>query len=273
MKISSHTRAVVTGAGSGFGAALARCLVAKGAHVLLSDVDDARGEQVTRALQAMGSGVVAEYLHCDVARLDDIERLARVADEKFGGTDLLVNNAGLAVVGAFEDVPLRDFELEVNVNLWGVIHGCRVFLPGMKRRGSGAILNVASAAGLVSLPLMGPYNVTKAAVISLSETIHAETLGTGVTCTVVCPTFFRTNLHRSARAPEPLRRAAEMRIAGSKWSADEIAERALRGVARGDLYVLPQAEAKVLWALKKMLGRLFYRAIHLSGVVPKADRL
>ena len=129
------------------------------------------------------------------------EALAAEADRAFGGTDLVVNNAGVAVGGPVGAVPLDDWKWIFGVNLWGVIYGCHVFVPRFKAQGHGHVINVASAAGLLSAPEMGPYNVTKAGVVALSETLAAELSGTGVGVTVLCPTFFRTNILASSPRP------------------------------------------------------------------------
>src|SRR6185312_10510780 len=113
---------------------------------------------------------------------------------------LVINNAGVAVGGRVGEVALDDWRWIMGVNLWGVIHGCHVFATQLRAQGSGHILNVASAAGLLAPPGMAPYNVTKAAVVALSETLRGELRDAGVGVTVLCPTFFRTNIAASSRA-------------------------------------------------------------------------
>ena len=128
----------------------------------------------------------------------------------------------------------------------------------MKRQKRGFILNVASAAGLIAAPLMGPYNVTKAGVIALSETLRTELEGDDVAVSVLCPTFFRTNIHKTQRSPEKLRATSAKLVEGAKWSAEEIARVALRGLERGQLYIIPQTDGKMLWRAKRALGGGFY---------------
>ncbi len=255
------TRAVVTGAGSGLGRALCVRLAARGASVLAADVDAARADETARLV----GGIAAR---CDVGVLADVEALRARAVAELGGVDLVVNNAGVAVAGAVGAVPIADWEWIVRVNLWGVVHGCHVFVPQLRAQGRGHVLNVASAAGLVALPDFAPYNVTKSAVVALSETLYAELRGTGVGVTVLCPTFFETGIARAARgtSAEQVAMAAAL-MKESSWSAEAVAERALRAVDRGRLYAIPQADGRWMWRLKRLAPRL------VTAMAPRAVAL
>src|SRR5438105_272418 len=138
------TRAVITGAGSGLGRAICLELASRDVKLIASDLklDDARA-----TADACGAG--AQAVRCDVSDAAQVEALAQIAEQKLGPVDLVVNNAGVAVGGAVGEVSLEDWRWIVGVNFWGVVHGCHVFLPRMKARGVGHILNVASAAGLI----------------------------------------------------------------------------------------------------------------------------
>lgn len=256
MKIGSDTRAVVTGAGSGLGAALCDLLVARGARVIAADID----EDAARATARRG-GAAVHAVRCDVARLADIEAMAAAADAHLGGVDLVVNNAGVAVAGKVGEVPIEDWRWALDVNLWGVIHGCHVFAPRLERQRRGHIVNVASAAGLLSPPRMAPYNTTKAAVVALSETLHADLAPHGVGVTVLCPTFFCTNLVKTARtsADPALRAAARNLVENSKVSAATIARATLDGVERDELVVAPQADGRWAWRLKRLAPAVYLR--------------
>ena len=253
------TRAVVTGAGSGLGAALCARLVARGARVVAADVDV---EAATATAARLGPHV--HPVRCDVAVLGEVEALADEAERRLGGVDLLVNNAGVAVVGEIGEVPIADWRWIVDVNVWGVIHGCHVFVPRMRARRRGHVLNVASAAGLLSPPRMAPYNVSKAAVVALSETLHADLARHGVGVTVVCPTFFPTNLTRSPRTSVDarLRKLATRLVDRGGWTADQVARAALAGVDAGALHVTPQPDGRWLWRLKRLAPRRFQRVSH-----------
>ncbi len=274
MPLAPRPRALVTGAASGLGRALAVALASRGARVLAADLDleGARetAEQVTRA---GGEGHAAE---ADVTQAADVERLAREMDARFGGVDFVANNAGVAVAGPVGVVPLEDWRWAVGVNLWGVVHGCHVFVPRMRAQGAGHILNVASAAGLLSPPGLAPYNVTKAAVVSLSETLAGELYGSGVGVSVLCPTFFRTRIGESARAHgESPKKALDALMDRSKIQAPEVAELALCGCERGDLFVLPHGDGRWLWRLKRLGPDRFAQQLQpraLGRVRKRAER-
>ncbi|MDH5493826.1 MAG: SDR family NAD(P)-dependent oxidoreductase, partial [Myxococcales bacterium] len=178
--------------------------------------------------------------------------------EQVGEIDLLVNNAGVAVGGHLGEIPLDDWRWIMGVNLWGVIHGCRAFVPAMKARRRGWILNVASAAGFVCLPQLGPYNVTKAGVIALSDTLRAEVAPFGVNVTVLCPSFFQTGIAESGRGDDDqTRRQIQEMMRRSKVQAEDVARVALRGLERGQLYVVPMREAQAAWIAKRLLPSTF----------------
>jgi len=246
MSLSDSPRAVVTGAGSGLGRAF--CLVlarTRHARIVCADIDEAAAHRT--AAEVGGTAV-----RCDVARVEEVEALAATAERALGGVDLVVNNAGVAVGGRVGEVPLDDWRWIMGVNLWGVIYGCHVFAPRLRAQGSGHILNVASAAGLLAPPGMAPYNVTKAAVVALSETLSAELKDAGVGITVLCPTFFRTNIAASSRAVDNKQRALiEKLMSQSKIQADDVARLALDAAAHNELYALPHADGRWMWRLKR----------------------
>ncbi|WP_053237663.1 SDR family NAD(P)-dependent oxidoreductase [Sandaracinus amylolyticus] len=270
-KIPSGARSVITGAGSGFGRAVSLALAERGARLLLSDVSkEGLAESVS---MARGKGAQIESMIVDVRDAAQIEGMAKRAEEMWGGVDVLVNNAGVAVAGEVGSIPLDDWKWQVDINLWGVIYGCHYFVPKMKAHKSGWILNVASIAGVVSAPMMGPYNVTKAGVIALSETLATELATSGIKVTALCPSFFRTNIHKGSRATGMLTGRTEKLVTQSKWSAEEIAEHALRGLERGQLYVMPQSDAKAMWRLKRALGGGFFGAIGAAAKRGVLDRV
>lgn len=260
MKLPKAPRAVITGGGSGLGRALALRLAARKGRMLIADVNTSRAEETARLVGDRGGE--AHALRCDVSRTEDWEQLANRSDELFGGTDLLVNNAGVAAAGAVGDFAIEDWEWIMRINLWGVILGCHTFAPRMKAKRRGAILNVASSAGIASFPEMGAYNVTKAGVISLSETLDAELASFGVTVSVLCPTFFKTNLLETIRvAKEEQRTLAGAMFERSTMTADEVAEAGLRGLERGQLIVIPQADGNVVWRAKRLAPALYRQLV------------
>jgi NAD(P)-dependent dehydrogenase (short-subunit alcohol dehydrogenase family) len=242
--------AVVTGGASGLGRAFCTELGARGCRVLVCDIDEAGAHATIEMVQAAGGE--ARYQHCDVGTNEEVEAVHEAAQAWFGHTDLLVNNAGVAVAGPMEEVRLEDWEWIMGINLWGVIYGCRAFLPEMKSRGAGHIINVASAAGLLSPPKMSPYNVTKSAVVSLTETIHQENRSTGVKSTVLCPTFFPTNIGKSARGGDEDQAATIQRFMDrSKLTANDVAASAISSVLRNELYAVPMGDGRIMWRMKR----------------------
>lgn len=265
MKITSKTRAVVTGAGSGLGRSFARELARRGAKLVLSDVSQAGLDETARLVREGGAAPLVT--RCDVARPDDVQALADLATRELGGTDLLINNAGIAVSGDIGAVSLADWRLQLDVNLFGVIHGCHSFVPAMVERGSGHVLNVASMAGIVFMPGVGPYNVTKAGVIALSETLRCEAAARGVGVTCLCPSFFPTDIVKSGRGvlDERKVKVAEKLMQRSRWSSDDIARIGLDAVERDTFMVLPHSDGRWAWRLKRLSPWLYAKAVDALG--------
>lgn len=255
-----HKNAVVTGGASGLGRAFCTELGARSCRVLVCDIDETGAHETMERVKAAGGE--ARFQPCDVQSNDEVEAVSAAAEAWFGHTDLLVNNAGVAVAGRMEEVPLEDWEWIMGINLWGVVYGCRAFLPGMKKRGSGHIINVASAAGLLSPPKLSPYNVTKSAVVALTETIHLENQSTGVHATVLCPTFFPTNIGKSARMSDDSQAGAVQKLMDrAKLSANDVASSAIASVERNELYAIPMTEGRNMWRLKRANPQGFARLL------------
>jgi NAD(P)-dependent dehydrogenase (short-subunit alcohol dehydrogenase family) len=262
MSIPKSPRAIVTGAGSGLGRALSLALAKRGGKVLVADIDLTSVEETAQAVVAAGGQAVAQK--CDVSKVEEVEKLAELADTQFGGSDLIANNAGVGVGGPMGDVSLRDWEWIMNINLWGVIYGCHVFAPRFKRQRSGHILNIASAAGLLCAPDMAPYNVTKAGVVALSETLCAELRPFSVGVTVVCPTFFKTQIADKSRFTGPSERLVEVakkQMERSTVQAGDVANSALTACEEDTLYCVPMADARWGWWLKRLAPDSFYKRV------------
>ena len=272
MKRSRNSRAVVTGAGSGIGQAFALELAKRGGQVVCSDIDeDAAGRT---ADEIAGRGGKALPLRCDVSSIAEVEALARDAQEWFGDfPSMVVNNAGVGIGGtAIGQTPLDDWQWTLGINLWGVIYGCHVFVPLLREAGAGGVINVASAASFGSAPQMGPYNVSKAGVLALSETLAAELSGTGVHVTVLCPTFVKTNIVENGRISTQSQHAASvlMRVVG--MSAERVARSCLDTHDRGGLYVMPQLDAKLLWRAKRTAPGVFTKVTGVANRIGPLKR-
>lgn len=259
MSYPQKPRAVVTGAGSGLGRAFCRELARRGARVVAADINLETAQETVRGL----GGGEGHAVLCDVSQLADVERLANEAERLLGGVDLFINNAGVAVGGRVGEVPIESWQWIVGINLWGVVHGCHVFVPRLRRQHSGHIVNVASTAGLVSSPGLGPYNLTKSAVVALSETLHAELAADGVGVSVLCPTFFQTGIADSARmhTVEPMANTVREMMAASKIQADDVARIALDAAARGEIFILPHRDGRIMWRMKRWMPTQFTKMI------------
>ena len=192
--------AVVTGAASGIGLAIAERLAGEGMKVVLADIEQGALGKAEAEMKARGASVMA--VPTDVSKGKDVEALAKKTMDAFGAVHVLCNNAGVAVGGLSWERTAADWEWGLGVNLWGVIHGIRVFVPIMLGQGTeGHIVNTASMAGLVSMPLSSIYNVSKHGIVTLSETMHHELALTGakVKVSVLCPGWVNTQLMDSER--------------------------------------------------------------------------
>ena len=192
--------AVVTGAASGIGLALARRFAADGMRVVMSDIEAPVLEVVAEELRTNGADVLTVVT--DTSVRDQVDELAARTLDHFGGVHLVCNNAGVGSRGLkLVDVPEQDFRWVLGVNLFGVMHGIWAFLPHLRAQNEGHIVNTASVSGFSHRPRMGPYNASKAAVVALSETIHFELQdeGSDVGISVLCPGWVRTNISQAVR--------------------------------------------------------------------------
>lgn len=238
--------AVVTGAASGIGEALATRLAAEGMKLVLADVDEAGLERVAAAL--VRGGAEAAVIRCDVSSAQQVEDLAREALSAFGAVHLVCNNAGIAgTTGRMWELDAADWQRILGVNLLGAANGIRAFVPLLLRQGEGHVVNTASQAGLLPAAL-GDYSVTKHAVVALSEALYYDLAltGSGVGVSVLCPGWVRTNIASSRRVagaagPDPMREAVSdllrARIAGGSDPA-EVADRVVAGIREGRFYIV-----------------------------------
>ena len=191
--------AVVTGAASGIGLGMAGRLAAAGMKIVMADIEVEPLHAAAADLEASGAPVRAQV--CDVGDGDQVDALADAAVAEFGAVHVACNNAGVGGGGPMWELTAHDWEWVLGVNLWGVIHGVRAFVPRMIEAGEGHVVNTASIAGLTSAPFLGPYNVSKHGVVTLSETLARELAVTehNVGVSVLCPAWVRTQIHQSSR--------------------------------------------------------------------------
>jgi NAD(P)-dependent dehydrogenase (short-subunit alcohol dehydrogenase family) len=251
-----QNRMMITGAGSGLGREIALRWAGEGWQLALADVNET-GLKETLALvkQAGGQGFVQR---CDVRDYSQLTALAQACEEKFGGIDVIVNNAGVASGGFFAELSLEDWEWQLSINLMGVVKGCKAFLP-MLERSKGRIINIASMAALMQGPAMSNYNVAKAGVLALSESLLIELRQQEVAVHVVCPSFFQTNLLDSFRGPTPAMKAQVGKLLeSSPISAADIADYIYQQVAEGEFLILPHEQGREAWKLKQRNPKLLY---------------
>lgn len=262
---SYDAHAVVTGAGSGIGRAFAVELARRGGRVVCADIDLPGAKETVRLAETAGGQAVAA--DCDVSVEAQVWGLSETAERWLGRPpDLVVNNAGIGSGGSVVgEAPLSAWRRTVGVNLWGTVHGCHVFTPWLRAAGAGGVINVASAASFAAAPRMGAYNVSKAAVLALSETLAAELSGSGVVVTAVCPTFVQTNIINNDLIDTAAARTAKalMRLTGV--SPESIARTALDAHDRGRLYAVPQLDAQLIWRAKRLLPVPYTRVLGLIG--------
>jgi len=258
--MSQKKRIVITGGGSGLGRALALVYARKGWRVCVADMDPRTVEETGRMIGEAGGEGLTQV--CDVTKEGAFEELARTVKERWKGLDVLVNNAGVGAAGTLGAISEDRWEWIMAVNLKAVIRGCRHFTPLMEAQGSGHIVNVASSAGIVSFPEMSSYNVTKAGVIALSETLFSEFAPKGIGVTVAAPTFFKTNLmERFHSTDDQQRKVAEGLFAKTKYTAEDVAREIEKAVRKKRLYVIPQWDGKIMWWMKRLSPELFHRGM------------
>jgi NAD(P)-dependent dehydrogenase (short-subunit alcohol dehydrogenase family) len=248
-------RVLVTGGASGLGAALAARFAARGDRVLVTDLAPTAD---------VPAGAV--YQRLDITAEEDwATALDRVRTE-FGGLDVLVNNAGIAAGGRIDRLGADHWRRVLDVNVLGAVTGCRTVVPLFKEQGSGRIVNVASAAGLVHPPAMTSYDAGKAAVVALSESLRWELAPWGIGVSVVCPSFFRTNLAASLGGDDPMMDTVATRlIEGSALGAEQIAERVVRAVDAGRFLITPDRNARIAYWTKRLARPLYDRQMLRMG--------
>jgi NAD(P)-dependent dehydrogenase (short-subunit alcohol dehydrogenase family) len=249
--------AVVTGGASGIGYALARRFAAEGARVVIGDVEAAALDRAVSELRDAGAEV--EGIVTDVADPAQMDALAAATVDRFSGVHVFCNNAGVGGGGLSWEVPLSTWEWVIGVNLWGVIHGVRAFVPLLMQQTEAHIVNTASVAGLVAAPFMGPYNASKHAVVAISETLHHELALSAphVKVSVLCPGWVNTNIAESARnrpahlqdgaAPDPEAAALLRGFLQQGMPPEEVAAQVLDAMREERFWILTHDQDGDFW--------------------------
>jgi len=259
--------AIVTGAASGIGKALAGALVRRGASVVLADVDESGLKLAADALEAGPPGRVSASV-LDVTDAEAFAALVERVAADHGRLDLLFNNAGIGMAGPVQELTVSHWDRVIDVNLRGVVHGVAAAYPLMVRQGGGHIVNTASLAGLIPGPLLTPYATTKHAVVGLSTSLRGEAVGHGVRVSVVCPGVIDTPLldkKNPADLPavegQPDGRALLTSVIGRAYAPESLAEDVLKGVARNRCFIVTPAHARVPWRIYRAVPELFVKGL------------
>ena len=252
-------RAFITGAASGLGKAFALELANEGWTIGMADINikslEAAGKEIEKA------GGLPLIFQLDVSNKDQYRDVVKVFLSTTGGIDLLCNNAGVGDAVVFEEYSLENYEWMVGINQMGVLYGCHYFIPIMKQQGSGLILNTASAAAIGCAPTMAAYNMTKAAVLAISETLYGELMDHGIRVSCILPTYFKTNIIQFARGGDLIKKATRRFIEKSGLEADTVAKEILTRAGKNELYIILPKDARKMWFLKRLAPTWFRKKV------------
>jgi NAD(P)-dependent dehydrogenase (short-subunit alcohol dehydrogenase family) len=252
-------RAFITGAAGGLGLAFAKALACDGWTVGITDVD---GDALERAVtDVSASGGIVYGFKSDVS---DFEQYSAVAAEflnKAGGIDLLINNAGIGCGGNIEEISIELWTKVLNINLMGPIYGCKLFVPVMKAQKSGHIVNLASAAAVAHPPQTSPYNVSKAAMIGLTESLFNELVEFNITASVFMPSFIRTNIGTNTIGTPAVKARAVVAVSKSTLTSEWAVNEVLRAIEAGKIYTVRPLLIQSLWLFKRLCPETSMRFI------------
>ncbi len=250
----------ITGAGSGFGAALARNYASRGWNVAVTDIDEKRARQTYSEIQMFQGDNICMQL--DTTNPVHWQQMHDAVLGKWGGLQVLVNNAGVANAGNIEDTSIEDWAWVLDIDLMGVVRGCHQFAAVMKRQKAGHIVNISSFAGLAGLPFIAAYGVAKAGVVALSEALRAEMHPHGVGVTVACPAFVKTGLLDTFRSTRP-----DSHAKVSNWmetsgvSAEQVAEDIAGAVTKNKFMLLTHGQTRTAWRMKRWFPEQYFKML------------
>jgi NAD(P)-dependent dehydrogenase (short-subunit alcohol dehydrogenase family) len=265
-------KAFITGAAGGLGLEICKLLAADGWSIGMADLNGEPLQQAAETVRSLGGHPLPYQL--DVSDRVAYAHVSQLFIEQCGTPDVLINNAGVGDYGYVHTYGLDNWHWLIGINLLGVVNGCALFVPSMLKKGHGAVLNVASAAAFTSLPKMGAYNVSKAGVLSLSETLDAELHDKGISVSVLMPTFFKTGImqHGRNRHEDPISRYV---FGATTLLPDHVARVFLDRAARGRLRTVLPTDARLMYLIKRIspgLAQAIYRFAERNSA-RIADRL
>lgn len=265
--------AVITGAASGIGRATAVALAREGARVAAVDLDRAGLAETSSRIAAIG-GEVTTYL-IDVASRDAVYAFAQEVESAYGGADIVINNAGVAQVASVEELAYEDFEWVMNIDFWGMVYGTKAFLPQLRAKGQGHIVNVSSVFGLFSVPTQAAYNSAKFAVRGFTEALRHEMRGSGIAVSCVHPGGIKTNIMRNARFLQSVQTTVREEAATgfdrlARTTPERAAEVIISGIKKNKGRILIGPDAKVLDLIQRLMpasyGRILFRGPNTGGL-------
>jgi NAD(P)-dependent dehydrogenase (short-subunit alcohol dehydrogenase family) len=250
-------RILITGAASGLGLAMAKKYASEGWAVCIADIQDTEGLKIAAQLKDQ-YGRDCFYQSLDITSEDQWQALVNTLSERWSGLDALINNAGVASGGPIDTLALKDFQWTVDINLMGAVKGCYFCVPLLKES-KGTLINVASMAGLTHMGRMSAYNVSKAGVVALSETLSIELAPFGINVSVVCPASFPSNLLKTIRSSgEGGVNVARKMMARSPVTADDIASKVYDDANKGKYIIIPHFRESILWRIKRYLPWFYF---------------
>ncbi len=264
----------ITGAGSGFGAAIAHEYASKGWKVAVSDIDLARAENTLKELAREYPDFKGFAFKLDISSESEWQSFAERIDTEWPGLGVLVNNAGVATGGNLEDSPLKDWDWVIDIDLMGAVRGCKQFASKFKQQGYGHIVNMSSFAGLAGAPDIVSYGVAKAGVVALSEALRGELYPFNVGVSVVCPAFVKTGLLDNFRSADTKDKARITRwMNNSGVTAEDVAKQITAAVKKKKFLVLTHKNSRWFWRLKRWLPETYFKLLMKSAVSNKRKKV
>lgn len=260
LKRFTKRRVLVTGGASGLGKAIVEQFAELGWKIAVVDINLEGAEAVADAANKRGAEAIA--LYCDIGKDEDFINISETIKERWDGLDIIINNAGIATTGMMVDCTSEQWDRAINLNLNSVFRGCHFWLPLISENGPGHVVNTASFAGIAQAPSMISYNVSKAGVIALSETLRAELGYRNIGVSVICPAFFKTNLLDSMSPSESgVKPLVEKWMKESKIDATDIANDVLKGIETNQLMVISHDYARNAYRFKRFFPKTYMKQL------------
>ncbi|PCI67119.1 MAG: short chain dehydrogenase [Gammaproteobacteria bacterium] len=260
-------RVLITGGASGLGKAIVMKFAKLGWKIAVVDINIDGAKQVAEDANKLGAEAIA--LYCNIGEDEHFISIAKDLKSRWDGLDIIVNNAGIATTGMMVDCPPEQWHRAINLNLTSVYRGCNYWLPLMEQDGPGHVVNTASAAGIMLAPSMLSYNVSKAGVVALSDTLRSELAYRNIGVSVICPAFFKTNLLDSMSPSEQgLKPLVQKWMENSKITADDVAMDVINGIEKDTFMVISHDYARKAYRFKRFFPKMF-----MKGMIKKVPQI